>query len=162
VGASDSPQATLIPLLHLERQGLQRGSFTVQHHEVAFGKHGDHVGGERDAVRSVLAGEADAACLIDGNLLAFTAEGTISGAVRVLTQTPTYDHCNFTVFDEVPAIDRFVELLLGMAWEDPEVRRLLELEGLKKWVPGRTEGYALLSDAVDAFATIDDFVGRVR
>jgi phosphonate transport system substrate-binding protein len=150
VGAADSPQATLIPLLHLERSGLARGSFEARRHDLLLGKHGDHVGGEREAIKALLRGEADAACLIDGNLLAFTAEGTIaSGAVRILTQTPPYDHCNFTVFEDVPGLDRFVSLLLEMSWEDPEVRRLLELEGLKRWLPGRTEGYALLSDAIE-------------
>lgn len=163
VGAPDSPQATLIPLLHLERAGLARETFDVKRHDLLVGKHGDHVGGEREAVKSLLRGEADAACLIDGNLLAFTAEGTIqSGAVRVLTQTAPYDHCNFTVFgDDSPELQQFVSLLLAMSWEDAEVRRLLELEGLKRWVPGRTEGYALLADAIDTFGTIDPFVTQV-
>ena len=30
-----------------------------------------------------------------------------------------------------------------MSYSDPEVRPLLDLEGLKQWQPGRTEGYAL-------------------
>ena len=38
---------------------------------------------------------------------------------------------------------------MGMAWDDPEVRPLLELEGLKAWREGRTSGYALLERAVD-------------
>jgi hypothetical protein len=36
-----------------------------------------------------------------------------------------------------------------MRWEDPEVRPLLELEGLKTWLPGRTSGYELLIRATD-------------
>ena len=31
-----------------------------------------------------------------------------------------------------------------MSYDDPEVRPLLDLEGLKEWVPGRVEGYAQL------------------
>jgi len=38
-----------------------------------------------------------------------------------------------------------------MSYDDPTVRRLLDLEGLKKWLPGRVEGYALLERAVDRF-----------
>ena len=51
------------------------------------------------------------------------------------------------MLDGAPAaeISTFRELLLGMSYADPEVRRLLDLEGLKQWVPGRTEGYALLA-----------------
>jgi ABC-type phosphate/phosphonate transport system substrate-binding protein len=46
-------------------------------------------------------------------------------------------------------IARFTELLLAMSWEDPQVRPLLELEGLKTWLPGRTSGYDLLIRATD-------------
>ena len=71
-----------------------------------------------------------------------------------------YDHCNFTVLDRANAapVERFRELLLAMSYEDPEVRRLLDLEGLKRWLPGRTEGYELLSNAVDRFAFLEAFV----
>jgi hypothetical protein len=36
-----------------------------------------------------------------------------------------------------------------MRWEDERVRPLFELEGLRRWLPGRTSGYALLERAVD-------------
>ena len=45
--------------------------------------------------------------------------------------------------------DRFTELLLAMDYGDPEVRPLLDLEGLKQWRPGRVSGYAALEQAVD-------------
>lgn len=150
VGAADSPQATLIPLLALADAGVEG---TVVHHDVLLGKHGDHIGGERDAVKALLAGEVDAACLIDGNRLAFTREGLFgANAVRVVLQTGLYDHCNVTVLDGAPpAVARFRELLLAMSYDDPEVRPLLDMEGLKAWRPGRTTGYALLERAVDRF-----------
>ncbi len=36
-----------------------------------------------------------------------------------------------------------------MDYGDPEVRPLLDLEGLKQWRPGRVSGYAALEQAVD-------------
>ena len=45
--------------------------------------------------------------------------------------------------------DRFAELLLAMDYGDPEVRPLLDLEGLKQWRPGRVSGYGPLEQAVD-------------
>lgn len=161
VGAHDSPQATLIPLHHLETVGLRpREDFEVVPFDVLVGKHGDHTGGERDAVNALKTGDVDAACLIDSNLLGFAGEGTLpSGTVRVLARTPTYDHCNFTVLDDAPAelVERFRALLLGMSYADPAVRPLLDLEGLKAWKPGRTEGYSALTGAIDSFGTIDTF-----
>jgi ABC-type phosphate/phosphonate transport system substrate-binding protein len=162
VGAGDSPQATLIPLHFLAQNGLEPGrDFEVVRFDKAAGKHGDHIGGERDAVRSLLQRECDAACMIDGNLLLFTQEGTIpAGSTRLLAQTPAYDHCNFTVLDDAPAeaVAKFRDLLLDMSYADPQVRRLLDLEGLKRWLPGRTEGYSFLSDAVERTGYLNDFV----
>jgi ABC-type phosphate/phosphonate transport system substrate-binding protein len=162
VGAADSPQATLIPLVHVHREsGLEAGrDFEVRRNDVMVGMHGDHVGGERDAARQLVAGEVDAACMIDGNHLAFSREGTLpKGATRVLAQTAPYDHCNFSVLDDGPRSRRFLELLLAQRYEDPAVRPLLDLEGLKAWHPGRTSGYALLEAAVDRFGTLDEFLG---
>ena len=156
VGAIDSPQATLIPLAHLRSLGVV--DIDVQHHDIGVGKHGDHVGGERDAARALVAGTADAACMIDGNHLLFGVEGTLpAGSTRIVAQTPPYDHCNFTVGAGAPAelVDRFVELLLGMSYDDPQVRPLLDLEGLKAWRDGRTSGYAQLERAVEEVGFYD-------
>jgi phosphonate transport system substrate-binding protein len=165
VGAKDSPQATLIPLYHLTRCGLEPGrDFEVLPFDRLVGKHGDHIGGERDAARALVRGDCEAACMLDGNLLLFAQEGTLpAGSARTLTATPEFDHCNFTVMEGAmsASVALFRELLLAMSYEDPDVRRLLDLEGLKRWLPGRTEGYDLLSGAVDRFRYLDEFTAGV-
>lgn len=159
VGALDSPQATLLPLSHLRAQGLVPfADFEVVYHDLLGGKHGDHIGGEREAARALLSGAADAACMIDGNHLLFIGEGTLpAGATRVLAQTPTYDHCNFTVGPWAPPalVERFRALLLEMSYDDPEVRPLLDMEGLKIWREGRLQGYEALERAVDEMRFYD-------
>jgi len=153
VGAIDSPQATLIPLGHLRADGLvAERDFKVRRFDVLGGKHGDHIGGERDAAVALMAGEVDACCLIDGNHLAFGLDGTLpAGSTRILARTAAYDHCNFTTSPGAPAAltARFTALLMAMRWDDPQVRPLLELEGLREWRVGRTSGYAMLERAVD-------------
>ncbi|HKN60272.1 MAG TPA: PhnD/SsuA/transferrin family substrate-binding protein, partial [Candidatus Acidoferrales bacterium] len=68
VGASDSPQATLIPLSLIADSGVDpRKDCRVLYNNVMVGKHGDHVGGERDAAKALAAGAADAACVLDSN-----------------------------------------------------------------------------------------------
>jgi ABC-type phosphate/phosphonate transport system substrate-binding protein len=164
VGAADSPQATLIPLLLLAEAGLEPGTdFEVLRHDVALGKHGDHVGGERDAVKALLAGRADAACILDGSFLLFGQDGTIpAGATRVLQRTPPYDHCNFTALDGAhDALERFTTLLLEMSYADPEMRPLMDQEGLKAWRRGRVSGYAQLERAVVRLGTIDSWLARM-
>ncbi|MBA2496980.1 MAG: phosphate/phosphite/phosphonate ABC transporter substrate-binding protein [Acidimicrobiia bacterium] len=151
-GAVDSPQGTLLPISWLRSQGLEPGTdFEVRRFDVGVGLHGDHVGGERDAARALAAGEVDAACMIDANLLMFEREGTLPAGTKVIGQTAPYDHCNMTVGPSAPAaeIERFVALLDSMSYADAVVRPLLDLEGLKAWVDGRTAGYAALETAVD-------------
>ncbi|MBQ1018706.1 PhnD/SsuA/transferrin family substrate-binding protein [Micromonospora sp. D93] len=149
VGAIDSPQATLIPLGHLAAAGV---TVDVRRFDVGVGLHGDHIGGERDAARALAAGEVDAACMIDANHLAFVQEGTLPPeGTRIVAQTARYDHCNMTVrAPESDGVRLFGTLLLGMSYADPQVRPLLDLEGLTAWREGRTSGYGALADAVDA------------
>jgi ABC-type phosphate/phosphonate transport system substrate-binding protein len=155
VGASDSPQATLIPLNLVADSGLDPfRDCKVLFHNVMVGKHGDHVGGERDAARALASGDADAACVLDANYGVFINEGTLDpGTTRVLATTPPFDHCNFTVRAGLPAqrYKPFVDALLAMSFQDPEVRSFMEMEGLKRWLPARTTGYAQLEKAVARF-----------
>ena len=157
VGAYDSPQATLIPLVLVQQAGLVPGDdVAVVGFDVMPGKHGDHVGGERDAVRALLAGQAEAACVIDANELAFAREGTLpAGATRVIARSAPYDHCVFTALRGRRDADwaRLGELLLAMRFDDPVVRPLLELEGLRQWLPGRTTGFGQLAAAIDTLPT---------
>jgi phosphonate transport system substrate-binding protein len=159
VGASDSPQATLIPLGLVADSGLDpRRDCRVLYHNVMVGKHGDHVGGERDAAKALASGAADAACVLDANYAVFINEGTLDpGTTRVLATTPPFDHCNFTTRADLPEqrVKPFLDVLLGMSFQDPEVRVFMELEGLKRWLPARTSGYAQLEKAVERF----DFFG---
>jgi ABC-type phosphate/phosphonate transport system substrate-binding protein len=166
VGAEDSPQATLIPLGFITESGLvPNRDFEVVRFEILVGLHGDHIGGEREAVAALMHGDADAACILEGNYHAFENDGTLpKNATRILARTPVYDHCNFTVLDNAPRdlVRRFRELLLGMSYADPEVRPLLDMEGLKEWRPGRTNGYRALSEAVGHFPALEELVSRAN
>jgi ABC-type phosphate/phosphonate transport system substrate-binding protein len=166
VGAHDSPQATILPLLHLAENGIDpKADVEVVLHDVLVGKHGDHIGGERDAAKALALGDVDAASILDANLVGFARDGTLpEGKTRVVTQTAPYDHCNFTVLDGAPPdlVARFSELLFGMSYDDAKVRPLMDLEGLKAWKPGRVEGYAQLERACDRFHTIDAWLAEHR
>jgi phosphonate transport system substrate-binding protein len=158
-GAVDSPQATLIPLAHLRAAGHD---FVVRRFDVGVGLHGDHIGGERAAAVALASGAVDAACMMDANLLTFTKEGILPDGIRILAQTLPYDHCAMTAVDTAPAelVERFRAALRSMSYEDPVVRPLLDLEGLRSWESGRTSGYAQLEAAVDEAGFYDD-EGRV-
>jgi ABC-type phosphate/phosphonate transport system substrate-binding protein len=150
-GAKDSPQATLLPLHVLHTHGLAPGrDVTVRRFDVLVGKHGDHIGGELDAMRSLAAGESDAAAVLDMNWDAWRADGTFDPSqFSVLATTPAFDHCNFTVLDSWPeaAARQWADVLFRMRYDNPDHRKMMDLEGLKAWLPGRTGGYAPLEAA---------------
>lgn len=152
-GSIDSPQATMIPKQFLSSKGLKANTdYKERRFDVLGGKHGDHIGGERDAAIALMNGEVDAAWMIDGNYAGFAKEGILpSGETEIVAQTELYDHCNFTTSPDAPKelISKFSELIFAMKWEDEKVRPLLELEGLQKWLPGRVSHYELLDEATD-------------
>jgi phosphonate transport system substrate-binding protein len=151
-GALDSPQARLIPQGFLLRHGLQEGSdYTARRFDLLVGLHGDHIGGEKEAFQCLKRGEADACAMIDLNWQAWTRDGTIDAArFQVLASTGSYDHCVFTVRQDF-AQDReasWLEVLHQMNYDNPKHREMMDMEGLKKWEPGRTTGFSALEHAV--------------
>lgn len=150
VGAKDSPQATLIPLGFLHRNGVAP---EVVRHDVLVGKHGDHIGGELDAFRTLERGEVDACAMLDLNHDSWTKDGTLDPQrYRVLATTDRFDHCVFTVrsdFDSEREA-RWLQVLHSMSYDDPRHREMMDMEGLKEWLPGRTSGFGPLSEAVEA------------
>jgi ABC-type phosphate/phosphonate transport system substrate-binding protein len=153
VGAADSPQATLIPQGLLLREGLEPGrDVKIQRFDVLVGKHGDHVGGELDAFKCLDAGKADACCMLDLNWDRWSRDGTINtGKFAILATTDKFDHCVFSVRDD---FDQTVEanwlkVLFSMSYDNPKHREMMDMEGLKKWEPGRTSGFGPLTEAVE-------------
>jgi phosphonate transport system substrate-binding protein len=153
-GAVDSPQATLIPLECLRQEGLDPASdLTVRRFDVLVGKHGDHVGGERDAFECLRRGEAAACAMLDLNWDGWTRDGTIdAGRFTILAETDRFDHCVFTAREDLEgALERrWLEALFAMRYDDPAHREMMDLEGLKAWLPGRTDGFRALAAAIAA------------
>jgi phosphonate transport system substrate-binding protein len=150
-GAKDSPQATLLPLHLLQSHGLMpHEDFTVRRFDILVGKHGDHIGGELEALRSLQRGESDACAVLDLNWERWQADGTADAASLVsLTETPAFDHCNFSVLESFAAgqEERWKEVLFRMSYDNPAHREMMDMEGLKQWLDGRTTGYSALTEA---------------
>ncbi|HZT41629.1 MAG TPA: phosphate/phosphite/phosphonate ABC transporter substrate-binding protein [Chthonomonadaceae bacterium] len=152
-GAKDSPQATLLPLGLLQRHGLEPGrDVRVQRFDVLVGKHGDHIGGERQALEALQTGQVDGCAMLDLNWQRWSADGTIDpDRYRVLATTDLYDHCVFTVREDFPQETEaaWLQTLFSMRYDDPAHRQMMEMEALKAWLPGRTSGFDALSEAVE-------------
>ena len=153
VGAKDSPQATLIPLGFLQQHGLRPGSdFQVKRFDVLVGKHGDHVGGELEAFRCLERREAAASTMLDLNWERWSHDGTINPAeFGIVATTERFDHCVFTVRQDFPrdVEEGWLKALYSMDYGNAKHREMMDMEGLKQWLPGRLTGFGPLGYAVD-------------
>jgi phosphonate transport system substrate-binding protein len=154
VGSADSAQAAIVPLYLLRKEGLSpERDTTLLRFNVDVGKHGDTGTSEIEVLKAVRDGEADAGVIGHTTWLRLLEEGGVdTTTVASAWTSPSYDHCNFTALPDFDAAtaSRWSRALLAMSYSDRRWQRLMELEGLTSWVPGRREGYELLFEALKA------------
>jgi len=160
VGSRDSTQARILPLHFLARAGADLARVRLLPFDTDIGKHGDTGRSELEVLTAVASGRADAGCVGDLVWVNEQAAGRIDPArLALLWTTPPFDHC---MFDGHPSLaperaDAFRRALGAMSWNDPRHRPILEMEGLKQWLPprapggpgGRDDGYQSLRQALD-------------
>jgi phosphonate transport system substrate-binding protein len=152
VGSRDSTQARILPLHFLRAEGIDLSRVKQVPFDSDLGKHGDTGASELDVLRALREGRADAGAVGDLVWVTELGAGRVPvGEVEVLWTTPAFDHC---MFDARPGLgegqrEAFSRTLFAMSWENPAHRRVLELEGLRQWLPPREEGYASLERALD-------------
>lgn len=152
VGSRDSTQARILPIHFLEQEGVDLAKVELLAFDTDLGKHGDTGTSELDVLRALHQGRAPAGTVGDLIWVTEQAAGRVdSGLVEVLWTTPPFDHCMFDGRPGLPedAASRFQRALFAMRWEDPRHRAILEMEGLRAWVPPREEGYEALRSALD-------------
>jgi ABC-type phosphate/phosphonate transport system substrate-binding protein len=152
VGSRDSTQARILPLYFLQKEGVDLERVTLLPFDSDLGKHGDTGASELEVLRALAAGRAHAGTVGDLVWVTEQAAGRVDAkALEVLWTTPGFDHC---MFDALPSLDdararAFQDALFRMSWDEPSHRRLLELEGLRQWLPPRETGYESLRAALD-------------
>lgn len=152
VGSRDSTQARILPLHFLREEGIDLAQVTIVPFDSDLGKHGDTGNSELDVLRALKERRADAGAVGDLIWVNEQAAGHVDPSmISVLYTTPGFDHC---MFDALPALaaekrEGFQRMLFAMKWENPDHRRLLELEGLREWMPPREEGYRSLEKALE-------------
>ena len=158
-GAIDSPQARLIPINHLHKNGLEfNKDYEERRFDIGVGLHGDHVGGELDSMKALLNDDVDATFCLDLNYDAWIADGTIDkNAVEILDKTDCFDHCVFTFNPDVSDEDikEFDEIMFKMDYKKEEDKEVMDLEGLTEWVTGRRDGFKQITEANEY---LDNFI----
>jgi ABC-type phosphate/phosphonate transport system substrate-binding protein len=158
LGSRDSGQARILPLWFLERAGLGPDDMQLVIFDSDVGKHGDTGRSDLDALRAVAEDDADVAAVGINTWQALVAGGDAAvGDFEVVWESEVYNHCNFTALDTLDEdrAEKWVSKLLQMSWDDPEHRRILELEGLKEWKRAELDGYASLVAAMESQGIAD-------
>ncbi|MBO0684163.1 MAG: PhnD/SsuA/transferrin family substrate-binding protein [Candidatus Dormibacteraeota bacterium] len=151
LGSRDSGHAAILPLHYLAEEGVALSRVQLLRFDTDLGKHGDTGDSEERVVRAVAEGQAQAGALGDATWVRLKAEAFPEAAgLRVIWRSPTYCHCCFTARPDLDAglAGRWLELLLGMDYNDPRLRHAMDLEGVKRWLPGEKAGYAALTAAM--------------
>jgi phosphonate transport system substrate-binding protein len=151
VGSVDSTQARILPLYFLASEGIDLSKVSLLAFDNEIGKHGDTGTSELDVLKALHEGQADAGTVGDLIWVTEQAAGHInSNLIEVLWTTPGFDHCMFDARADLSSqkAEDFRRALFAMKWEEPKHRRLLELEGLREWLPPREEGYRSLQEAL--------------
>jgi ABC-type phosphate/phosphonate transport system substrate-binding protein len=156
LGSADSAQAAILPIHYLQQAGVEPASdCSLLCFDLDVGKHGDTGTSELEVLRALREGRADAGTLGETTWNRQVATGRVDpGQLRLIWTSPGYCHCNFTALAEFPEDlgRRWTDSLVGMSYDNPRWRELMELEGLKRWVradPTILEGYRVLFEAVE-------------
>ena len=148
LGSKDSGQARILPVQFLAEAGVSSENSTMVIFDSDVGKHGDTGRSELDALRAVLDDEADATALGITTWQQLEASGDVG--VEPFWTSPEFSHCNFTAMPslDTDTSDAWVAHLMAMDWDNPEHRKILELEGLREWVTPKLSGYESLFTAI--------------
>lgn len=151
LGSRDCAHAAILPLHFLAQQGLDAArDCALVRFDGDIGKHGDTGGPELEVLRAVREGEADAGAIADAFWSQLRAQGApqLQG-LEIAWRSPTYAHCNFTALPTLDAerADAWRDALLAMSSDDPRMREAMQLEGVRRWLPGDRSGYQSLFDA---------------
>jgi ABC-type phosphate/phosphonate transport system substrate-binding protein len=152
VGTRDSAQARILPLYYLKQAGVDLSQVKILAFDGDMGKHGDTGASEMEVLAAVHDGRAQAGAL--GSLVwqAEQAAGRVDPRLLdVLWTTPAFD---LRIFDAMPTlaqekIEAFRRVLGEMTFSNAKHRRILEMEGLRRWVPGREQNYAPVRAAME-------------
>lgn len=151
LGSRDSAHAAILPTYFLEKEGLRSGSdYRPLRFDTDVGKHGDTGTSEVNVLKAVMDGTADIGAVGSPFLEKVRHEKLVpEGALSQIWESPKFTHCMFTgrVGLDPDLNERFSHALLQMKFDNERHRPILEMEGLRQWIPPQ-DGYDSLRDAV--------------
>jgi phosphonate transport system substrate-binding protein len=157
LGSADSVQAAILPVHFLGQAGLDpERDCRLLRFDRDVGKHGDTGTSELEVLAALREGKADAGALGGSTWTNQVAKDQVDPRQLLHFWTsPAYCHCNFTALADFPADlgRRWTDSLVAMSHDDPRWQPLMDLEGLKRWLPAEPailRGYDIVLEAARA------------
>ncbi|WP_320033826.1 PhnD/SsuA/transferrin family substrate-binding protein [Halarcobacter sp.] len=155
LGSADSAQAAILPLKYLETELKDEiNDVDIVRYNSDLGKHGDTGRSEFDILDSILNDDIDAGAIGISSWIRMLEDGMFpSGEVESFYVSEGYCHCNFTTLDTLDenVKNTFIDMMLKQDPNDPIIKKMMEMEGLNKWVLTKEEelkGYKILTQAM--------------
>ena len=155
LGSADSAQAAILPLKYLQDE-LKEDIKDVEiiRYNSDLGKHGDTGRSEFDVLEDIKNGKLDAGAIGISTWIRIIEEGLFpDGEIESFYTSSGYCHCNFTALNSLDenVVKKFVDTIMSQDPNDPIIKKMMQMEGLNKWVITTNEelkGYDTLTQAM--------------
>jgi ABC-type phosphate/phosphonate transport system substrate-binding protein len=150
LGSLDAAEATVLPFYYLKKEKVAFDEVSIVSLDKEIDFKGNPCCSPLHVVQALNEGRGDSAIITESLWQATAAEQAGNSKLKLVWTSPAFSHCVFTApkaFDEKRA-QRFTELMTAMKPSDSGCADIMRLEGTKKWLPGRAEGFEDLIDAI--------------
>ncbi|MCT7461079.1 PhnD/SsuA/transferrin family substrate-binding protein [Aliarcobacter cryaerophilus] len=155
LGSADSAQAAILPLKYLQNElGESIKDVEIVKFNSDLGKHGDTGRSEFDVLEAIKNDKLDAGAIGISTWVRVLEEGLFpAGEIESFYTSDGYCHCNFTALNSLDEKVKktFVDMMLSQDPNEPIIKKMMQMEGLNKWVVTTSEelkGYDVLTQAM--------------
>jgi phosphonate transport system substrate-binding protein len=150
LGSRDAAEATVLPVHYLEKEKVELGRVNIVSLDKEVDFKGNPCCSPSHVLQAVREGRGDAGIITESLWRQAAADKSGTVQLKQIWTSPSFSHCVFTAgrdFDAARA-RRFTQLMTAMDANQPGCADILRLEGAKRWVPGTSDGFADLVEAL--------------
>ena len=150
LGSSQAAEATVLPLHFLRKVGVDLDQIRMVSLEREVDNEGNPCASPQHVLQALRDGRGDAGIITEDLWQGIKSESIASNSLQCIWTSPGFSHCVFTAsksFDKALGA-QFTKLMTKMKPDDPATRDVMGMEGTKKWLPGSSEGFEALIEAL--------------
>ena len=150
LGSTQAAEATVLPLYYLKKSGVNFSRIKLVSLEAEVDSKGNPCASPQHVLAALAGGRGDAGIITADLWDRVKDQRSSQASLAAVWTSPPFSHCVFTAaakFDPDRA-HRFTQLMQSMDPSAPATQDVMRLEGTKKWLAGRPEGFRDLVEAL--------------